>query len=449
MFRSRTMITCAALLSLAAWLNADVSITDSTVWKRGVAQRGHEGGKGKGAGDWNLVDASGLEWFVNTNMVAATSNSASGAASEANYTKAVTATTSAGGTSYTTLTDAFDGYNNVWVKIDGAATWSYYYNTGTPTFEASGRQAVFNWQTIDGVGISRKVYIPADDEFCRWLNIFTNTTTAANSSAPAATKTVLLRIYGNLGSNGKTLITGTSNGDLTADVSDLWVASMENYDAFGLSPDPRLGHVLAGVGGAIGVSGISFVNGNGQPYWEYQFTLAPGETAIIMNFCTGQPNKTDAAAKAAELSGSDGGQAGKAFDNMTDTERTQVINFDASVRLADLAPQRRWTTQAFSYPTYTTVTTRFRIWNTGRGTAGPFRVAVFLSQDAVLGAGDKLVHTQDVGGVSRGVSESIRVKFRSDHPVYGWYLIGFADTQYAVPEEDETNNIVANKIRKR
>jgi hypothetical protein len=54
--------------------------------------------------------------------------------------------------------------------------------------------------------------------------------------------------------------------------------------------------------------------------------LAPGQTAIIMNLVTGQPNLDDAERKARSLTA----LSGSALDFMTDTEKQQVINFGAT-----------------------------------------------------------------------------------------------------------------------
>ena len=64
----------------------------------------------------------------------------------------------------------------------------------------------------------------------------------------------------------------------------------------------RLGHVLRGLNAAVGLSAINFVNGDDNPFWRYEFVLAPGQTAIIMNFATGQATRPAAAAKAGSLS---------------------------------------------------------------------------------------------------------------------------------------------------
>ncbi|MGH9419713.1 MAG: hypothetical protein ACRD3J_07055, partial [Thermoanaerobaculia bacterium] len=64
-------------------------------------------------GSQSLIDASGVQYFINTDITFSTSSSASAARSEASYTHAVVASTSAGGTTTSTLNDAYDGYDTL------------------------------------------------------------------------------------------------------------------------------------------------------------------------------------------------------------------------------------------------------------------------------------------------------------------------------------------------
>jgi len=274
------------------------------------------------SGEVTLVDASGLEFWINTNITTSTwSSSASGALSDATGTTSVSGITTTGGDTVTaTLSDAFDGYNGIFVKVGDGEFVSYNEN-GTATRTNGGRTLVFRTQTIDGVDVFRKVFVPVDDEFCRWLNFFTNTGTT--------TKTIVLQTSNNLDwhSNGYTKIHSTSSGDALATTADNWVVTFEDPASFtppsNLSTDPRLGHVLQGPGGSVSLSSITFANGNDQPWWEYTFDLDPGQTAIIMNFVTGQPSLADAEAKAAALTNLEG----SAIDFISATEAGQILNF--------------------------------------------------------------------------------------------------------------------------
>jgi hypothetical protein len=176
---------------------------------------------------------------------------------------------------------------------------------------------VLNAQVVNNIRVQRKIFVPSNDSFCRWLNIFTNQDTVS--------RTFNMITGNNLGSDSNTIIVTTSDGDTTPELSDNWVTTMQNYSG-GTSTDPRIGHVLKGPGAPVGLASINFANGDDNPYWAYTLTLAPGETAIIMNFAVGQPSKAQAAAKCVELIT----LPTNALACMTSTEISQVRNFSAS-----------------------------------------------------------------------------------------------------------------------
>lgn len=319
----------ALVLIIATSASADVSLTDRKSYAKQMKSKGTNLGIApKATGSVSLTDGSGLQWFFNDNITFNTTSSASGAASEASYVAPVSATTQAGGVVSATLNDAFDGYNSICISTTPGKTgpcstsdaaYTVYYNNGAATIDATcagGRQVLFSPQTIGNLTVSRKVFVPDNDSFARWQNIVTN-----NGATP---RTVTLITANNLGSDSNTIITGTSSGNLTAEVADTWVTSMQNYALDGTSTDPRLGHVLRGPGSSVGLAGINFVDGDDNPFWGYTFTLAPGETKIIVNFATGQPSKAAAAAKAAELANLTNPNA---LTCMSATDKSRVANF--------------------------------------------------------------------------------------------------------------------------
>lgn len=319
--------------------HAEVSLIEHRGLKKELAKAGTQaGGTGprlhvaKATGDQPLVDASGVEYFINTDITFSTSSSASAAMSEASYTAAVQATTLNGGTVSSTLNDSYDGYNTLCLVLDntvstcetGNANFVIYNDNGPATTECLGstsgvdRQVVFPVQTSGSVQMQRKVFVPDNDEFARWLNYFTNT-----GGAPV---TVTAVIANNLGSDSNTTIVNSSNANATAETSDTWVSTFQNYSGT-TSSDPRLGHVLQGSGAAVTLAGINFANGDDNPFWGYTFTLNPGETKIFANFAVVQPSKAAADAKSAELAANP--LPTNALQCMTQAEQTQLANFVA------------------------------------------------------------------------------------------------------------------------
>ncbi|MBK8286756.1 MAG: hypothetical protein IPK97_18870 [Ahniella sp.] len=179
------------------------------------------------------------------------------------------------------------------------------------------------------MAVQRKVFVPTNDEFARWTNIFTNTSGAA----------ITLQVItgNNLGSDAGTTIVTSSSGDAAVTTADNWATTFQQFVGT-TSGDPRLGHVFGGPGALVGLSGVSFANTDDNPFWRYTLTLQPGQTQAIVNFATGQPSRADASAKAAELTA----LAGNASACMTANELAQVVNYAAaagpgnqSVPLAD------------------------------------------------------------------------------------------------------------------
>jgi len=284
-----------------------------------------------------LIDAGGLKYFINTNITFSTSSSASAAMSEASYTHAVAASTLNGGTVASTLNDMFDGYNTLCVSLTnttgtcetGNANFAIYQKLGPASVDSSvpatsactGRQYVFPTQTVGGLHVWRKVFVPNNDKFARWMNFFTNTT-----GSPI---TFSISIANNLGSDSNTVITGSSSGDLAAQTNDTWVATFQNYSGTTTS-DPRIGHILQGTGAPTPVSALNFANGDDNPWWSYSITLAPGETKAIANFVTGAPSKALAASQAATIANFGANEQ----QCLSGTELAEVANFATNTDLA-------------------------------------------------------------------------------------------------------------------
>jgi uncharacterized protein (TIGR03382 family) len=294
-----------------------------------------------------LIDATGLKYFINDDITFNTTSSASGAISEASYTHAVAATTVAGATTSSTLNDLADGYGEVLVRdgvslgdaVDtrpgtGDPAFTPYANNGAATMEleecvgdtaspvCSMRQAIFAPQTIGNLTVYRKVYVPTNDNFIRWVTFVTNNA--------AEERVVTLSAGNNLGSDSNTKIV-TSSGDRGGTLSPLtstatlWVVTMQDYSGT-TSSDPRVGHVLQGPTSRVRLAYVKFTDGDDNPYWSYMFALAPGETRAILSFAVGSPSKWEAAAQASRLTY----LPATALQGLTAAELDEIVNFDTS-----------------------------------------------------------------------------------------------------------------------
>jgi hypothetical protein len=331
-----------ALLT-AATASADVALVERKSLThdfpvKAKPDHARRGAATKATGSQALIDSSGVKYFINTDITFSTSSSASGAMSEASYTHAVAATTLSGGTVSTTLNDAYDGYNTLCLSLDntvspcetGNKNFVIYNQNGPATTECTGgvsgvnRQVVLPVQTVGtpSVQMWRKVYVPDNDAYARWLNYFKNT-----GGSPVTLTAV---IANNLGSDANTTIVTTSNGNATAETTDSWITTFQNYSGT-TSSDPRLGHVFQAAGAPVQLAGVNFADGDDNPFWGYTFTLSPGETKILMNFAVVQPSKAAAAAKATQLAA----LQTNGLACTTVAEQAQIANFISAAPIID------------------------------------------------------------------------------------------------------------------
>jgi hypothetical protein len=192
-----------------------------------------------------------------------------------------------------------------------------YIGNGVAALEDGGREVAMNPQMIGRLKVRRKAFVPANDAFARWLNIVTNT----NETSP---EHVDMMVAGALGSVVLTDIAETSSGDQNVDLLDDWVVT--NATFIGKFLMPRLGHVIQGPGAPVRASRILFHDRWFLPVWRYSFTLEPGETAIVMNFVSGQASIPRATAKSREIVN----LPANAVQGMSATELARVINFDTT-----------------------------------------------------------------------------------------------------------------------
>ena len=278
----------------------------------------------KSTGFNKLIDASGLQFFINSDITFATTSSGEGAASEASYANAVLADTLNGGVETNKLNDMFDGYNTLAVNITNGnfATHAYGSQTvaGPATRDTNSQTVITGTVSMGNLQVWRKIFVPTNDTFCRWLNFIKNTGTVVQA--------VTVTINNNLGSDANTIIfaDATSGTNVTTvTTNDTWVASFQNWSGT-TSPDVRQASILFGLGGRVGLATNHWQNGSDKPFWSYQFTLQPGQQGIIMSFVTGQPTRQAVRTKAASIALLHGHE----LDFMTGAEKSEVLNFRAA-----------------------------------------------------------------------------------------------------------------------
>jgi hypothetical protein len=288
-----------------------------------------------------LKDQNGTKYQINTDVDPLLRNSeASGAITNATYVKPVTVTSYFIGltpfgfflTTYTVqrqinvpLTNAFAGFNGLLITgAHGVALPApLVFNTGDAlasqdcTQNNENRELVFQTQTFPApvnLTVTRKVFVPNNSDFVRWLNIVTNT-----DSAP---QEVGITLQGLLGSGGDTKVGTTSSGDNTVTAGDLWFTSGQSVPQGSHSTEPTVGFVIQGTGATTGARSAG-INSTGQAVATYTPTIPAGGSVIIMTLTTVQGNFKQAKSTVENLVG----LPSDTIKCMSEQELAQVVNF--------------------------------------------------------------------------------------------------------------------------
>jgi Carboxypeptidase regulatory-like domain/Bacterial TSP3 repeat len=200
---------------------------------------------------------------------------------------------------------------------------------GFGTTEQNGREVVIRQDALAGLNVTRKIYLPQDGYFARYLEILTNPGTSP--------VTVDLRVTSNVRPfNGTPLVQTTSSGDNILDVSDpinpdRWVVVGDVVDGdpfLNCCFIPALAFTFDGVGAADHAGSATYVSSpNFNPgqlavTWS-NITIPAGGTVAYMHFGAQQVSRASAAASADRL----GQLSPEALVGLSPDEITEVRNF--------------------------------------------------------------------------------------------------------------------------
>lgn len=192
--------------------------------------------------------------------------------------------------------------------FDGAFVLSGFSNYSTGLL-VSARQVVIGPMTNGNVRITRKIYVPMDQGFCRFLEIVEN--------IGLTSLVQRVRLDSNLGSDNGTVVDSTSSGDATFSVNDHWIVT-DDGDGTG---DPTVAHIIGNSYGQVKPAAVSY--STGVLGYEYNVPLNAGETKIIMHFGVQCSSRSVARTDAANLTDLNY----DSLDVMTPTEISQIANF--------------------------------------------------------------------------------------------------------------------------
>jgi hypothetical protein len=213
-----------------------------------------------------------------------------------------------------------DAYDNMYRLRVGGATFT---PTTVGATYASGRGWATGTQSLSGLTVSRRVYVPVANTwwgettnpagFARFEDILTNPT--------AASITVEVEVFGNLGSDVETFYVGTSDGDLAMEASDEWVAT-DDADAGG---DRSLAHVLQGGGAPSAASALNV--SVDELTWRFSVTIPAGGTRRLVYFGVQAINRASAENMAEKLRT---WTIPDQWENIAGSELAQVVNWQMS-----------------------------------------------------------------------------------------------------------------------
>ena len=206
--------------------------------------------------------------------------------------------------------DAYDGGHRLFIN-------GLFQNFFSFTTEDGGREVVTNTNTVNGLEVNRKIFVPTDDAFARFLEILNNPTTSDIS--------VTVEILTNLGSDGFTNIIDTSSGDTTFTTADDFIVT----DDFNGGGDPTIVHAFSCDGATVEPTQVSISRDNVR--YSYFVTVPAGERVIIMNFGSQNQNQATAAASALTLLNLEG----STLASLSSDEIDDIVNYDCSIGQSD------------------------------------------------------------------------------------------------------------------
>jgi hypothetical protein len=181
---------------------------------------------------------------------------------------------------------------------------------GLGTLELGGRQLAISQAGINGLNVTRKIYVPRTGYFARYLEVLQNPTASDITVDVRVTSNIRFfsKVQNGFTFNREPRIIGTSSGDTTLDNADRWVSidDDDDGDPFLVNTLPATAHIFAGDGAPKGVDAanfnVDFNNNFGQLTEDFQTITVPANGKVtLMHFVTQQISRDAANAGAARL----------------------------------------------------------------------------------------------------------------------------------------------------
>lgn len=176
--------------------------------------------------------------------------------------------------------------------------------------DLNGREMVMGPAGLGGLVVTRKIFSPTGGGFARYLDVISNPTQEA---IPATTF-----IQSFLGAFGNSTIVTDP-----ATTSNTYAITGSQNNCCG----PLLGHVLGGPGAAVTAGDLKFLQGQSPVSYDYNFTVPPGESVILMRFAV-QRDPADLAGMNSQIQALENQTDPDEFTGMADADKARVINFN-------------------------------------------------------------------------------------------------------------------------
>lgn len=215
--------------------------------------------------------------------------------------------------------DAYDG--GLHLYVGGTA-----FPIAAQTTELGGRQVVSGPVLLARLNVVRRVYVPADRGWARFVDSYTNPETS--------TITVQTVIQTDLGSNLDTIVADSSTGDALFSPPDRWVVTDDAPN----TGDPAVAFVSWGTDAAI-VPTIADRTACGatapdRQRTEFLVTIPPGQTRYVMYFAAQRAARADAIDQARLLDP----PPPEALVGLSPAVQALIVNWFLPLPCAPLAP---------------------------------------------------------------------------------------------------------------
>ncbi|HXG46421.1 MAG TPA: carboxypeptidase regulatory-like domain-containing protein, partial [Methylomirabilota bacterium] len=210
--------------------------------------------------------------------------------------------------------------------------------SGFGTIEEGGRELVLSQTGVNGLDVTRKIYVPCDGYFARYLEILSNNTANVIVAGVRVSShfRFINKVQGGFNFSREPRVISTSSGDTTVGVGDggsrdHWaiIDDDDDGDPFLLNTLPAVADVFDGPGGTVQATSvgytIDFTQRFGRLVTEWTtLTVPPGGAVAILHFAAQQTSRGSARASAERLAQ----LPPEALAGLNSAELALIQNFD-------------------------------------------------------------------------------------------------------------------------